>query len=96
MAREKRKLPGIVKMAILTVITVIAWIGFEVYRALTLEPPAVVSPKILEPIIPDLDSQSLNKLQKRIHLEESEIGDTTIETIEEESIEATEEGELSE
>ncbi len=57
----------------LTVITIIVWVSFEVYRALTKRPDVGVPPEILSPIDPTLDANTLDKLQERMHFEESEI-----------------------
>lgn len=75
---KKPSSPPLVKIAILTVITTFFWIAFEVYRALTLDNNPVLPPEILEPVDPNLDLSTLNQLPQRIHLNEDEIGDTVI------------------
>lgn len=57
----------------MTVLSLIAWVGFEVYRMLTREPDVGISPDVLSPLDPALDVDTLNKLQERMLLEESEI-----------------------
>lgn len=68
--KQKNKLPGLVTIAILTVITVIFWTGLEVFRELTVKPEPTVAAEILAPLNPNLDVDSLNKIQKRIDLNE--------------------------
>jgi hypothetical protein len=75
---NKKTLPKIVSFAILTSITAFAWIGFEVYRALTREPSPSVAPGITAELSPTLDLNTLSTLEQRIQLEEVEIGITQI------------------
>lgn len=75
---NKKNKPFIVKLLILSIITIIIWIGFEVYRAFTVKPSPPVPPEILSPINPILDQQALDELQNRLNLDDSEIGDTLI------------------
>jgi hypothetical protein len=77
---KKKKLPFVVKLAILTTITVISWIAFEVYRVLTVKPAPPVPQEILAPISPELNSVLLDSLENKIFLTPEEIGDTTIQT----------------
>jgi hypothetical protein len=67
---RKAKMPSLLTIAILTVITVIFWIGLDVYRALTQKPAPEVGPKILAPIDSSLDTQSLDKLEKRVYIDQ--------------------------
>lgn len=84
----KKKTPFIVYLGYMTVITVAIWIVFDVYRALTVKPAPPVSPSILNPLSPNLDLNALDRLQNKIYLEDTEIGDTviTIETTPEEEV----------
>ncbi len=61
----KKKTPFVVKILYLTAITIIVWIGTEIVTTLIKKPDPVLSPEILSPINPTLDSQVLNKLQIR-------------------------------
>lgn len=70
---KRKKLPSLVTIAILTMITVVFWTGLEIYRALTTAPTPDVPTQILAPINPNLDSQVLNRLQNRIDIPDSEI-----------------------
>jgi len=81
----KKKRPAIVNLSILTLITTIVWVIFEVYRAITLNPDPVVPAEILSQISPELDIEALNQLQTRLILDENQIGDTVLISITEES-----------
>ena len=78
MKKEKKKYPPLVRLLILSTVTIFFWIGFEVYRVLSVKPPPVVSQETLAPVNPSLDVPSLDELQKRLHLSESEISETII------------------
>src|SRR3989344_2932574 len=70
---KKPKAPRLVTVAIFTTITTIFWIFFSLYRILATESPPKVDSKLLEPISPELDRDSLNKLEERVFFEESDI-----------------------
>lgn len=55
----------IVVLLISTLITVVAWVGFEVYRAYTkINPPEGIE-SYLTPLSPTLDTSVLDELEKR-------------------------------
>jgi hypothetical protein len=68
---RKNKAPTSVTLAIFTTITVFAWIFFDIYRILRKTPVINVEPKILEPVNPNLDQSTLNKIGERKYFEES-------------------------
>ena len=74
---RKTKTPTLVTTAILTLITILFWAGFEVYRSLTIKPAPPVPPNILLPLDPTLDVNSLNAIQSRIFLTNDQIGATS-------------------
>ena len=74
------KAPKIVTIGILTLITLVFWVGFEVFRTFTKEPEIPVPPSIIEPINPALDQTALSSLQGRMYLEEGQIGQTVTQT----------------
>lgn len=76
--KKKTGKPPIVKLLMFTAFTILVWIGFEVYRALTLESDPIVGPEILAPINPTLDQTTLHTLPQRLFLDDSAIGDTII------------------
>ena len=62
---KKTKTPTTVTLVIFTTITVLVWIFFDIYRILKKTPVINVDPKILEPLNPNLDQNSLNKIELR-------------------------------
>lgn len=68
---KKRKLPSLVTILVLTVITVVFWLALDIYRALTVKPTPSVSEQILRSLDPNLDEATLNTLQKRVYIEDS-------------------------
>ncbi len=70
------KAPKLVTIAVLTLITAVFWAGFEVYRIFTQKPTPPVPQTIINPINPTLDQNTLNSLQGRMYLDESQIGQT--------------------
>ena len=75
MRRNRR--PTLVTSAVLTLITVFFWAGFEVYRSLTVKPVPPVPANILLPLDPTLDTASLNAIQNRTFLTDDQIGNFT-------------------
>jgi hypothetical protein len=76
--KNKSKLPVPVTVLLLTLITALSWIVFEVVRTFIKEPKPTVPQEILLPLNPTLDRQVLADLQQRLQLTDEEIGDTTI------------------
>ena len=62
-------MPKIITLEILTVVTVIIWIVFEVYRLATSRPTPNVPPEILSDFNSSIDSQALNRLDSRLFVE---------------------------
>src|SRR5689334_12473489 len=79
---QKIKAPKIVIIFALTLITIVFWVGFEVYRSVTTKPTPPVSSNVLEPINPTLDVDALSKIETRIHLDESQIQNVTPKPVE--------------
>lgn len=79
--KNRIKAPSSIVIAVLTVITIIFWIGFEVFRIFTTKPAPVVPKEIIAPLSPTLDSGGLTRLQESVYLTESEIGDTIIKEV---------------
>lgn len=70
---KKNKLPSLVVVLILTLITVIMWVSFNIYRSLTSKPSPSVPANISEPLTPSLDTQTISQISSRIYLNESQI-----------------------
>jgi hypothetical protein len=64
----KNKLPNIIVILILTLVTVVTWISFSIYRALTEETSPSVPQNISEPIDPKLDVVTINKIKSGLFL----------------------------
>lgn len=56
----------IVMVLVATLVTVISWVGFEVYRAYTQIPIPDVLQKYLQEFDPTLDTAVLDHLEKRL------------------------------
>jgi len=74
---KNKKTPSLISTLILTTITLVSWVFFSIYRAFVKPQPVVVPPEILEPIDPELDTDSLNKLKERFYLNEEEVPEIT-------------------
>lgn len=73
------KRPRIVSLAILTTLTLLAWIAFEVWRAFTRPAPIQVESQIIEPLNPQIDTQVLESLKTKIFFSDEEVKEATIE-----------------
>ena len=62
---HKNKLPGLVVLMILTLITVAFWISFNIYRSFTTNPAIDVSEKILLEITPKFDKETIEIMKSR-------------------------------
>lgn len=78
MKKQKRALPRLVVFGIMTLITTIAWVGFEIYRAFTKSPDPIVPPEVIAPLDPTLDTFTLESLVNKVYLEDEEIGPTIL------------------
>lgn len=74
---NKIKAPKIVIIFSLTLITIIFWAAFEIYRSLTAKPSPLIPTAVLDPVNPTLDATALSRIQTRLHLDESQIRLTT-------------------
>ena len=70
---KKQKTPSFVIIATLTVITIVSWVVYGVYQVFVTTPSLEIPPEVAAPLNPSLDTQSLDKLQKSVFFEDSEI-----------------------
>lgn len=77
---RKSKAPHLVTIAIITTVTIIFWIFFDVYRIFTTTPPVDVSEELLQPITATLDTEALKNIESRIFFEEDQIPEFLIAT----------------
>lgn len=75
---KKPKKPNTVILGILTLITVLFWIGLSAYRSFTSEVPVKVPGEILEPISPLLDTETLAKVSNKLFFLEQELADIVL------------------
>jgi hypothetical protein len=91
----KKKLPNLINIAIVTLVTIVAWIGFSVFREVTKEPEPTVAQEVLIPLDPTLNTTTLSQIESRFYVSDQEaeslIGQTVIIEEEEEDKEDTEE-----
>ncbi|KKR69676.1 MAG: hypothetical protein UU12_C0039G0003 [Candidatus Woesebacteria bacterium GW2011_GWA2_40_7b] len=75
---KKSKLPGIITILILTLITIVVWISLSIYRALSKKPNPNIPEEISKPITPILDMDSLNSIQSRLFLDDIQIPEVVL------------------
>ncbi len=87
---KKRKISrDVLILAILTLITVLTWIGLDIHRIFFKEETVNVPKEQLEPLNPELDQEVINQISKKSFLERGQYLPPEIPTTEE----ATEEAE---
>lgn len=62
-----KRTPKIVNIAIMTTITIVLWIFFDVYRSLTTQTSIEVPEELLTPIDPALDSSVFETMTERTY-----------------------------
>ncbi len=67
---KKPNPPKLVTVSVTTTITIVFWIFFTLYQVLTTDAEPSVDPKLMEPIVPELDSSALQKINDRVFFEE--------------------------
>lgn len=67
MNMKKNKLPSLIVLMILTVLTVSFWILFTVYRSYTLGSSVTVSDEITKPLTPKLDTETIELIKNRLY-----------------------------
>ncbi len=75
---KKNKLPSLIPILILTLITVVMWVSLDVVRLLKKTPELVVPKDISQPLTPTLDENSINQIESRIFLNDSQISDNVV------------------
>jgi hypothetical protein len=74
----KNKIPSLVVVLVLTLLTAIAWVGFSVYRAISQKEGPVLSEDVTKDLSPSLNSEIIENMKNRIFLSENEIPETQI------------------
>jgi len=78
---KNKKLPNIISLAILTLITSVVWIFFNVYRVFTTKTEPKVSREILQPLSPKLNSEIISEIENRVFIEQNQIPETPVEQV---------------
>ena len=69
---KKPPAPKLVTVAILTTITVIFWVFFSVYEIITSQEKLTIPQELMNPIDPNLDLETLEKLPLKYFVEEGQ------------------------
>lgn len=69
----KNRLPKPITLLILTLLTVVLWVGLSIYRTITIKPPTDVPQNISNPLNPTLDTNVINNIESAIFIPDSEI-----------------------
>jgi hypothetical protein len=75
---KKTKLPSLISILILTLITSIFWISLSTYRAFTAKPSESVPKEISDPINLTLDQTAIKKIESGIFLDSSQIPENVV------------------
>ena len=62
---KSKKLPSLVILMILSLITVLFWVSFSVYRVFTNKPAPIVPEEIIRDLNPTLDSSLIKEMEQR-------------------------------
>jgi hypothetical protein len=75
---KKNKLPSLVAIIILTLLTSIVWVSLSIYRAFTAKPDVVVPDEISKPITATLDQTTIQKIESGIYFNSSQVPDDVV------------------
>lgn len=64
---NKKKLPSLIILIVLTSITILFWISFSIYQVFTKEASPIVPEEVILQIDPKLDTNTLNIMKSRIY-----------------------------
>ena len=68
----KRSKPKILTHAILTTLTILTWVAFEVWRSFTKPQPVQIDTQLLKPLDPSLDATTIGRLKGELYLPDSD------------------------
>jgi len=74
---QKTKLPNLITILVITLITIVMWIGFSIYRAITTPPEPSVSQTVSATLDPTLDTGTVSKIESNLFFSGSQIPQTT-------------------
>lgn len=75
---KTNKLPSLVTILILTLVTVVMWVGFSIYRAFGLSPAPSVPQSVSATLNPTLDAATISQIESRLNLSGSQIPEVNI------------------
>lgn len=75
---KKTKLPSLIPILILTLVTVIMWVSLDVYTALKKPTQVVVPVEVSQPLSPSLDQNVIKQIESRTYLNDSQIPDNIV------------------
>lgn len=75
---QKSKLPSLISILILTLVTVAMWVGFSIYRAFVQSPTPVVPAAISAALTPSLDTSTIGNVEGRLFLNDSQIPEVNV------------------
>jgi len=75
---NKTKLPNLIPILILTLVTVVMWVSLDIYIAIKKPSNAVVPAQISQPLTPTLDQNTINQIESHTFLNDSQIPDNVI------------------
>jgi hypothetical protein len=75
---RKTKLPSLISILIMTLITAVIWVTFDVYRLFKKAEVPVVPETVSAPLNPSFDDGTINEIKSRIYLDDAQIPDTVV------------------
>ena len=79
---KKSKMPSIVSVLILTLITVVIWVTFDIYRLFNQADIPVVPESVSNPLTPTLNQDAITDLESRLFIENSTFSDEVVGPVE--------------
>jgi len=70
---QQTKLPNLISILILTLITALMWVGFSIFSVFTQPPTVTVPSEVLASLKPNLDTDTIGKVESSLSFNESEI-----------------------
>lgn len=75
---NKQKLPGLIPILILTLVTVVMWVGLEIYMAVKKPADSTVPVNVSQPLTPTLDQNTIKQVESQTFLDNSQIPNNII------------------
>lgn len=75
---KRNKLPSLITVLILTLVTTVMWVSLSIYRAFSQKPTPSVPQEIVNPLTPTLDQKTMTQIGSSVFLDDSQIPEITI------------------